>query len=89
MGPKVMFGFMGRCGGIPTNVGSGGGVQPPATLCSDMTLREAVDLINEANLEMQYNDLFQVIEMQKKMAVEHNFTAGLFTIFHCCPVNFI
>lgn len=74
MGPKGMFGFMGRYGGIPTNVGSGGGVQPLAILCSDMTVREAVDLINEAILEMRYNDLFQVIEMQKKMAVEHNFT---------------
>ncbi|UCG12337.1 MAG: hypothetical protein JSU72_17860, partial [Deltaproteobacteria bacterium] len=58
----------------PTNVGSGGGVQPLAVLHSDMTVRDAVDRINEAILGMEYGDLFQVVEMQKEMAMEHNFT---------------
>jgi hypothetical protein len=31
---------------VPTNVGSGGGVQPLAILKSPMTVREAVDRIN-------------------------------------------
>ena len=36
MGPEGLFGFLGRYGGVPTNVGSGGGVQPLAVLQSNM-----------------------------------------------------
>ena len=43
MGPDGMFGFLGRYGGVPTNVGSGGGVQPLAVLRSDMTVRQATE----------------------------------------------
>jgi hypothetical protein len=74
MGCKGLFGFLSRFGGVPTNVGSGGGVQPLGVLHSDMSVRDAVDRINEAILAMEYGDLFQVVEMQKKMAMEHNFT---------------
>ncbi len=74
MGPKGLFGFLSRFGGVPTNVGSGGGVQPLAVLRSDMRVREATDRINEAILGMEYDDLFHVVEIQKKMAMEHNFT---------------
>ena len=74
MGPKGLFGFLSRFGGVPTNVGSGGGVQPLAVLHSDMSVREAVDRVNEAIMGMPYEDLFEVVEMQKKMAMEHKFT---------------
>jgi hypothetical protein len=74
MGSKGLFGFLSRFGGVPTNVGSGGGVQPLGVLHSDMSVRDAVDRINEAILAVEYGDLFQVVEMQKKMAMEHNFT---------------
>jgi hypothetical protein len=74
MGPKGLFGFLGRYGGVPTNVGSGGGVQPLGILGSEMSVREAVDRINEAILGMDYSDLVQVVRMQKQMAVEHHFT---------------
>ncbi len=74
MGPNSMFGFLGRFGGVPTNVGSGGGVQPLAVLRSDMSVAEAVERINEAVLSMEYGDVLQVVEMQKKMAIEHKFT---------------
>jgi hypothetical protein len=74
MGPKGLFGFLSRFGGVPTNVGSGGGVQPLAVLRSDMRVREAVDRINEAILGMEYGDVLEVVQMQKKMAMEHNFT---------------
>ena len=74
MGPKGLFGFLSRFGGVPTNVGSGGGVQPLAVLRSDMRVRDSVDRINEAILAMEYGDLFEVVEMQKKMAMEHDFT---------------
>jgi hypothetical protein len=74
MGNKGLFGFLSRFGGVPTNVGSGGGVQPLAVLRSDISIREAVDRMNEAILGMEYGDLFEVVEMQKKMAVEHRLT---------------
>lgn len=74
MGPKGLFGFLSRFGGVPTNVGSGGGVQPLAVLRSEMRVREAMDRINEAILGMPYGDLFEAVQMQKRMAVEHDFT---------------
>ncbi len=74
MGPKGLFGFLSRFGGVPTNVGSGGGVQPLAVLRSDVSVDEAVNRINEAILGMEYGELFEVAEMQKKMATDHNFT---------------
>ncbi len=74
MGPNGLFGFLSRFGGVPTNVGSGGGVQPLAVLRSDITVQEAVDRINEAILGMEYADVFETLEMQKKMAMEHKFT---------------
>jgi hypothetical protein len=74
MGPNGLFGFLSRFGSVPTNVGSGGGVQPLAVLGSDITVREAVNSINEAISGMEYADVFGVVEMQKKMAMDHNFT---------------
>jgi len=74
MGPQTMFGFLGRFGGIPTNVGSGGGVQPLAILRSNMSPREAVERINDAILSMDTSDLFEVVELQKELAVKHEFT---------------
>jgi hypothetical protein len=74
LGPKGLFGFLGRYGWVPTNVGSGGGVQPLAVLRSDMSVREAVNRINEAIVEMAYGDVLSVIDMQKKMATEYSFT---------------
>ena len=43
-------------------------------LRSDMSVQEAVDRMNEAILAMPYSDLFEVLEMQKKMALDHQFT---------------
>ena len=71
MGHKGLFGFLGRYGGVPTNVGSGGGVQPLAVLHSDMSVREAADHINETILSIEHDLLFEVDQMQKKMALEH------------------
>lgn len=74
MGPEGLFGFLCRYGGVPTNVGSGGGVQPLAVLRSDMSISEAVNRINEAILGMDHGDLYEVVQMQKNMALEHAFT---------------
>jgi len=74
MGPDGLFGFLVRFGGVPTNVGSGGGVQPLAVLRSDMPLREAVRRINDAVLDIEYGDLREVVLDQEKMALEERFT---------------
>jgi hypothetical protein len=74
LGPKGLFGFLGRFGGVPTNVGSGGGVQPLGVLQSDMEVAEAVDRINDAILDMPLGDLCEVVDMQKKMALDYDFT---------------
>lgn len=74
MGQKGLFGFLGRYGGVPTNVGSGGGVQPLAVLSSDTNVRKTVEQINETVLSIEYDLLSEVDQMQKKMAIEHEFT---------------
>jgi hypothetical protein len=74
MGPEGLFGFLGRYGGVPTNVGSGGGVQPLGVLRSGASVREAVNRINDAICKMDCGDLLGVLEHQRKMAVDHRFT---------------
>jgi hypothetical protein len=74
MGPEGMFGFLSRFGGVPTNVGSGGGVQPMGVLRSDMSVQEAVDRINDAIMNIAAEDLREVLEMQENMALEQSFT---------------
>jgi hypothetical protein len=74
MGPDGLFGFLVRFGGVPTNVGSGGGVQPMAVLRSRMSVREAVNRINDAIVSMGYADVRQVVDLQEELALEHRFT---------------
>ncbi len=74
MGPDGLFGFLVRFGGVPTNVGSGGGVQPLAVLRSQMSVREAVHRINDAICSISYGDLLEVVEGQEKMAIDEKFT---------------
>jgi hypothetical protein len=74
MGPAGLVGFVGRYGGVPTNVGSGGGFQPLAILSSNMSVRDAVDQINDTITNMDVGDLLEVIHKQKKMAMDCDFT---------------
>lgn len=74
LGPGGLFGFLGRYGGVPTNVGSGGGVQPLAVLHGDLDVGEAVRRINAGILEMGSADILEVFEMQNRMALEERFT---------------
>ena len=74
MGPQGMLGFVGRYGGVPTNVGSGGGFQPLAVLKSDMSVQKAVSRINDTILNLDPADLFQVIEDQNRLALKRDFT---------------
>lgn len=74
MGTEGLAGFVGRYGGVPTNVGSGGGFQPLAVLLDDMNVRYAVDRINDSIMNMNAADLLGVIDHQKQLALESNFT---------------
>lgn len=73
IGPGGTLGFICRFGGVPTNVGSGGGVQPLAVLKSDMSVREAVARINETIMNMNPADLGEVTEGQMAMARDYEF----------------
>jgi hypothetical protein len=74
IGPDRVFGFLCRFGDVPTNVGSGGGVQPMAILRSDLTVGEAVGRINAAIAEMAFDDLLEIEALQNRLALEAKFT---------------
>lgn len=74
IGPGTVFGFLGRFGNVPTNVGSGGGVQPIGVLESDMTVRQAVVRINDAIAETAYADMAALLALQEEMALAEKFT---------------
>jgi hypothetical protein len=67
-------GFLARFGGVPTNVGSGGGIQPIAVLKSPIPPKRAVDLINQALLRLGYNAFSQIREEIDRRAIEMGFT---------------
>ena len=74
IGPGQVFGFLCRFGDVPTNVGSGGGVQPLAILKSPTTVREAVQKINRSIAAMDFSDLMEIEEKQKALALKYKFT---------------
>ena len=67
-------GFLARFGGVPTNVGSGGGVQPLAILKSEIPPNEAVDKINRALLRLGYEAFEQIQEEVNRKAIDMGFT---------------
>ncbi len=67
-------GFLARFGGVPTNVGSGGGIQPLAILKNNMTPRAAVEKINEGLLKLGYEAFVQIQNEVNKKAIEMGFT---------------
>jgi hypothetical protein len=67
-------GFLARFGGVPTNVGSGGGIQPLGVLKDDITPREAVDKINGSLDKLGYQGFVQIQEEVNKRAVDLGFT---------------
>ena len=67
-------GFLARFGGVPTNVGSGGGVQPLAILKGDMTPRVAVEKVNRALFQLGYQAFVQIQSEVNRKAVEMGFT---------------
>jgi hypothetical protein len=67
-------GFLARFGGIPTNVGSGGGIQPLAVLNGSLPYREAVDRINDALQKLGYRGYTQIQAEIDNRAEEMGFT---------------
>jgi hypothetical protein len=67
-------GFLARFGGVPTNVGSGGGIQPLAILKSKLTPIEAVDKINQVLLKLGIEAFQQIQEEINRQAIEMGFT---------------
>lgn len=74
IGPDEVFGFLCRFGDVPTNVGSGGGVQPMALLKSPLTVKEAVTRINDAIAQLNFADLLAVQDEQNALALKMKFT---------------
>lgn len=73
-GHQGMFGFLCRYGQVPTNVGSGGGVQPMAVLKSDLSVGEATEKINKIIMNMDYTHVAEAVKLQKDLAMQHRFT---------------
>ncbi len=68
-----LIGFVARFGGVPTNVGSGGGAKGVAVLRSQIGVREAIDRINQAIVDLGYRTVAEIQEEIDKKAVEMGF----------------
>ena len=73
-GATGMYGFVGRYGQVPTNVGSGGGFQPVAILESDVSIADATHQINQMIMDLAYDQVANVVELQEKLAMDNRFT---------------
>lgn len=69
-----LIGFLGRFGGIPTNVGSGGGTQSFALLHSDLSLKQADDLFNRAFQTLPSRLFLEVQEEVRQRSLKLGFT---------------
>jgi hypothetical protein len=73
-----LIGFLGRFGGIPTNVGAGGGTQALAILPGAAPVAEMVARINEAICRVSYSTLEEIRKEVNEKAVEmgHTYLLG-------------
>jgi hypothetical protein len=73
-----LIGFLARFGGIPTNVGAGGGGQSVAILKTQIPVNEAVRRINQAIIEMEYSTVREIQEEvdQKGFELGHTYLKG-------------
>ncbi|UCD85675.1 MAG: hypothetical protein JSU92_05645 [Deltaproteobacteria bacterium] len=68
-----LIGFVARFGGVPTNVGSGGGAKGVAILRSRIGVKEAIDRINKAVINLGYRAVAEIQEEIEKKAIELGF----------------
>jgi hypothetical protein len=73
-GKEILMGFLGRFGGVPTNVGSGGGVQPLAVVTESTDIRILTDRINDTIINLGLEKVVEISEYQDKLALENRFT---------------
>jgi len=73
-----LIGFLARFGPIPTNVGAGGGGQSVAILKTEISVREAVDRINEAIIGLGYSTVMEIQDEVNKLGLElgHTYLQG-------------
>ena len=73
-----LIGFAARFGGIPTNVGSGGGNQSVAILKSNTQVKNAVNRINDAIMGLDYATVMEIQDEtdQKGMELGHRYLTG-------------
>jgi len=65
-----LIGFAARFGGIPTNVGTGGGNQSVAVLNTEIPVKDAVSRINEAIIGLGYYTAMEIQEEVDKKGLE-------------------
>jgi hypothetical protein len=75
---KGLIGFLARFGGIPTNVGAGGGGQSVAILKKGPSVREAVRRINEAISGLGYSTAMEIQQEVDRKGLElgHTYLKG-------------
>jgi hypothetical protein len=73
-----LIGFLARYGGIPTNVGAGGGNQSLALLKGDISVEEAIKQINGVILDLGYDTMREIQEEVDKKGIElgHTYLKG-------------
>jgi hypothetical protein len=73
-----LIGFLARFGGIPTNVGAGGGGQSVAILKTEIPVNEAVLRINRAIVNLEYSTVTEIqAEIdQKGVELGHTYLKG-------------
>ena len=67
---REIIGFVTRFGGIPTNVGAGGGIQSTAILRSPMPLKEAVKMVNQAILGLGFDYISKLQKELDEISIE-------------------
>jgi hypothetical protein len=75
---KGLIGFLARFGGIPTNVGAGGGGQAVAILKTDISVREAVRRINHAIIELGFSTVMEIQQEvdERGLELKHTYLKG-------------
>lgn len=73
-----LIGFLARFGGIPTNVGAGGGNQGIAILKTDIQVKEAVNRINDAIIGLGFSTAMEIQDEvdQKGVELGHTYLQG-------------
>lgn len=73
-GRNGLCGFLGRFGGVPTNVGSGGGVQPMAVVEEHADIGKLAGKINNSLCESGFDFVSEIAGYQDQLALKNHFT---------------